>query len=133
MRSRVPVSLLNQVADFGINNIQRASRIDPHEVLHLVLKVKKSLTAQLQLRQGLFTLARKKHVGRCIQINRETRPRVAVLQKPSVNPLVGRLVFAIDSVECEVVKEVTVVYNSVAPEAGNSRTALAGTTLLEAN
>ena len=66
IRSRVPVSLLNQAADFGINNIQRPSRIDPHEVLHLVLKMKKGLTAQLQLRQGLFTLACKKHVRRCI-------------------------------------------------------------------
>src|SRR5947207_13015950 len=105
----------NQLADFRINDVERASGIDPDKVLRSVSKLKESLTAALQFFQRLFALAREEHFCRRIQIDREMWAGIASLQKPPVYALVGGLLLAVDPVECEVVEEVAVIDNRVAP------------------
>src|SRR6267142_102337 len=82
--SAIPVSLFDQPADFGINDIERAGGVDLDEVLRPVSKLKESLTAALQLFQRLFALAGEEHICRRIQIDREMWLGIAFLQKPPV-------------------------------------------------
>jgi hypothetical protein len=39
IRPRVPVSLLDKPAYFGVNDIKRLSGVDPKEILHILPKL----------------------------------------------------------------------------------------------
>src|SRR2546423_14143510 len=110
----------NQLADFRINDVERASGVDPDKVLRSVSKLKESLTAALQFFQRLFALAREEHFCRRIQIDREMWAGIASLQKPPVYALVGGLLLAVDPVECEVVEEAAGVNQPRLPYSANS-------------